>query len=179
MSVRRLFLAAGTAAVALAGMPGAPLHAQLGELRQDSRFIFDAASSNLLEIRLGQIAQSKAVNPSVKQFGQQMVTDHSNLQTQLTATISRNGDFKPGMNDDDENEVERLEKLSGAEFDRQYMTAMIQHHQHEVSTFQSMSSSARSNEGRQIVATGLPVLQRHLSMSTQVASQVGVNTGVA
>src|ERR687894_389724 len=126
MSVRRLMAMAGGLLIAAAAVSQGQLHAQLEAMRQDSRFIFDAASSNLLEIRLGQIAQSKAVNPSVKQFGQQMVTDHSNLQTQLTATISRNGDFKPGMNDDDENEVERLEKLSGAEFDRQYMTAMIQ-----------------------------------------------------
>jgi putative membrane protein len=171
--VRRLILAAG-AAVALAAMPRAPLHAQLEALRQDSKFIFDAASSNLLEIRLGQLAQSKAVNASVKQFGQQMVTDHNNLQTQLTAIVSKTGtDFKPGMNDEDEKEVERLDKLSGTEFDRQYMTSMIQHHQQDVAEFQSMSSSARSAEARQIATTGLPVLQRHMTMATQVGSQVG------
>jgi putative membrane protein len=179
MTIRRILTTAGGLLVALAVVPRAPLHAQLDALRQDSRFIFDAASSNLLEIRLGQIAQSKAVNASVRQFGQQMVTDHNNLQTQLTATISRTGDFKPGMNDEDENEVERLEKLSGAEFDRQYMTAMIQHHQRDVAEFQTMSTSARSAEGRQIATTGLPVLQRHLSMATQVGAQVGATGGVA
>jgi putative membrane protein len=171
-------MAAGLTLV-LAATPRVELHAQLEALRQDSRLILDAASSNLLEIRLGQLAQSKATNQSVKQFGQQMVTDHSNLQNQLTATVSKNGaQFKPGMTDDDEKEVERLEKLSGAEFDRQYMTAMVQHHQQDVATFQSGSQSARSAEARQIMTTGLPVLQRHLSMATQIASQVGV-TGVA
>jgi putative membrane protein len=180
MMIRRILTTAGGLLVALAVVPRAPVHAQLDAIRQDSRFIFDAASSNLLEIRLGQMAQSKAVNPSVKQFGQQMVTDHNNLQTQLTATISRNsGDFRPGMNDEDEEEVERLEKLSGAEFDRQYMTAMIQHHQRDVAEFQSMSTSARSAEGRQIATTGLPVLQRHLTMAAQVGAQVGATGGVA
>jgi putative membrane protein len=170
---------AGGLTVLLAAMPRTELHAQLDALRQDSRFIFDAASSNLLEIRLGQAAQSKASNPSVKQFGQQMVTDHTNLQSQLTATISKGGtQYKPGMTDDDEKEVERLEKLSGADFDRQYMTAMVQHHQEDVATFQTQSQSARSTEARQIITTSLPILQRHLSMATQVASQVGV-TGVA
>jgi putative membrane protein len=170
---------AGGLTVLLAAMPRVELHAQLDALRQDSRFIFDAASSNLMEVRLGQAAQSKGTNAAVKQFGQQMVTDHTNLQNQLTATISKGGtQFKPGMADDDQKEVERLEKLSGAEFDRQYMTAMVQHHQQDVATFQSQSQSARSAEARQIVTISLPVLQRHLSMATQVASQVGV-TGVA
>jgi putative membrane protein len=179
MTIRRILTTATGLLVALAVVPQAPLHAQLEALRQDSRFIFDAASSNLLEIRLGQLAQSKAVNASVKQFGQQMVTDHNNLQTQLTATISKTGtDFKPGMNDEDKKEAERLDKLSGAEFDRQYMTSMIQHHQQDVAQFQSMSTSGRSTEARQIATTGLPVLQRHLTMATQVGSQVGVTGDV-
>jgi putative membrane protein len=178
--VRRLMAMAGGLTILLTATPRVELHAQLDALRQDSRFIFDAASSNLMEIQLGQLAQSKATSPAVKQFGQQMVTDHSNLQNQLTATVSKgNTQFKPGMTDDDEKEVERLEKLSGAEFDRQYMTAMVQHHQEDVTSFQSQSQSARSAEARQIVTTGLPVLQRHLSMAQQVAAQVGINTGVA
>jgi putative membrane protein len=177
MSVRRLMAMAAGLTV-LVATPRIELQAQLAELRQDSRFIFDAASSNLMEVRLGQLAQSKATNPAVKQFGQQMVTDHTNLYNQLTATVSKTGtDFKPGMTDDHEDQVERLEKLSGAEFDRQYMTAMVQHHQKDVATFQSQSQSARSTEARQIIATGLPVLQRHLTTANQIASQVGV-TGV-
>jgi putative membrane protein len=179
MTIRRILTTAGGLLVALAVGPRAPLHAQLEALRQDSKFILDAASSNLLEIRLGQLAQSKAVNASVKQFGQQMVTDHNNLHTQLTATVSKTGtDFKPGLNDEDEQEAERLGKLSGAEFDRQYMTAMIQHHQQNVAEFQTMSSSGRSAEARQIASTGLPVLQRHLTMATQVGAQVGVTRDV-
>jgi putative membrane protein len=171
---------AGGLTIILAATPRVELHAQLDALRQDSRFIFDAASSNLMEIRLGQLAQSKATNQAVKQFGQQMVTDHTTLENQLTATVSRgNTQFKPGMTDDHEKEVERLEKLSGTEFDQQYMTAMVAHHQKDVATFQSQSQSARSTEARQIVAAGLPVLQRHLTMATQLASQVGVNAGVA
>jgi putative membrane protein len=178
MSVRRLMAMAGGLLIAAAAVPQGQLHAQLEAMRQDSRFIFDAASSNLFEIRAGQIAQSKASNPSVKQFGQQMVTDHNNLHNQLTALVSKSGQFKPGMTDEAEDELERLEKLSGAEFDRGYMTAMVRHHQQDVATFQSMAQSARSAEARQIASNGLPVLQQHLNTAVQVANQIGVNTGV-
>jgi putative membrane protein len=171
---------AGGLTMVLAAMPRVQLHAQLDALRQDSKFILEAASSNIMEVRLGQLAQSKATNPAVKQFGQQMVTDHTNLENQLAATVSKNGSqFKPGMTDDHEDQVERLEKLSGAEFDRAYMTAMLEHHQHDISTFQSQGQSARSTEARQVAASALPVLQRHLATANQVATQIGITTGVA
>jgi putative membrane protein len=171
---------AGGLVLALAVVPRAPLHAQLESMQQDSKFILAAASSNLLEVRLGNLAQSKATNPSVKQFGQQMVTDHSNLENQLSSIVAKNGTaFNPRMNDDDEKELDRLEKLSGTEFDRQYMTAMIQHHQKDVAAFQSQASSARSAEARQIASTGLPVLQRHLTLAQQIGAQVGATGGVA
>ncbi|HEX2251363.1 MAG TPA: DUF4142 domain-containing protein [Gemmatimonadales bacterium] len=179
MSVRRLMAMAGGMLIAVTAVPRVQLHAQAEALRQDSRFIFDAASSNLFEIRAGQLAQSKATNPSVKQFGQQMVTDHTNLQNQLTSVISKSGTFRPGMTDTDEDELERLEDLNGAEFDRGYMTAIVRHHQQDVAEFQSMAQSARSVEARQVASNGLPVLQRHLNMAVQVANQIGVNTGVA
>lgn len=180
MSVRRLMAMAGGLTLVLTAAPRVQLHAQVTSLREDSRFILDAASSNIMEVRLGQLAQSKATNSAVKQFGQQMVTDHTNLENQLAATISKSGtQFKPGMTGDHEKEVDRLGKLSGAEFDRAYMTAMVDHHQRDIATFQTQAQSARSAEVRQIAANGLPVLQRHLTMAGQVGAQVGVTTGVA
>lgn len=179
MTIRRILITAGGLVTALAAVPRVSLQAQAAELRQDSKFILDVASANLLEIRLGQAAQSKATNPAVKQFGQQMVTDHNNLETQLTAVVSKGTQFQPGMNDEDKKEVERLEKLSAAEFDRGYMTAMIQHHQQDVATFQSQAASVRSAEARQIISNGLPVLQRHLTMAQQVGAQVGASGAVA
>jgi putative membrane protein len=180
MSVRTLMAAAGGLAIALTAMPRVQLHAQLAPLRQDTKFILEAASSNLLEIRLGQTAQTKATNPAVKQFGQQMVADHSNLENQLTASVSKGGvQFKPGMTKEHEQEVAQLDKMSGADFDRAYMSSMIQHHQQDVATFQSAAQTVGSAEARQIIATSLPVLQQHLTMATQVGGQVGASGGVA
>jgi putative membrane protein len=176
--VRRVMATASGLVIALAAVPRVQLHAQMTDLRQDTKFILQAASSNLLEIRLGQLAQSKATNPAVKQFGQQMVADHSNLENQLTASISKTATkFQPNINKQHQQEVDRLEKLSGAEFDRSYMTSMIQHHQEDVSTFQSQQ--VHSEEARQIVARSLPVVQQHLTMATQIGGQVGATGGVS
>jgi putative membrane protein len=174
--------AASGLVIALAAVPIAPIHAQgqISQLSQDSKLIFQMASSNIMEVRLGQMAQQKASNASVKQFGQQMVTDHTNLENQLTGLVSKNNtNFQPSMSKENEAEVSRLEKLSGAQFDQQYMTSMIQHHQQDISTLQSQGQSAKSAEARQMIAAALPVLQQHLSLATQVGGQVGANGGVA
>ncbi len=174
--------AASGLVIALAAVPLAPIHAQgqISQLSQDSKLIFQMASSNIMEVRLGQMAQQKASNAAVKQFGQQMVTDHTNLENQLTGLVSKNNaNFQPAMSKDNEAEVSRLEKLSGAQFDQQYMTSMIQHHQQDISTLQSQGQTAKSSEARQMIAAALPVLQQHLSTATQVGGQVGANGGVA
>jgi len=173
--------AASGLVIALAAVPLAPIHAQgqISELSQDSKLIFQMASSNIMEVRLGQMAQQKASNASVKQFGQRMVTDHTNLENQLTSLVSKNGTFQPKLAKEAEAEVSRLEKLSGTEFDRQYMTAMIQHHQQDVSALQGAGQTARSAEARQIVASALPVLQQHLTLASQIGGQVGATGGVA
>jgi putative membrane protein len=179
MSGPRILAAASGLVIALAAVPLAPIHAQgqISELSQDSKLIFQMASSNIMEVRLGQMAQQKASNASVKQFGQRMVTDHTNLENQLTSLVSKNNTFQPKMAKEAEAEVSRLEKLSGAEFDRQYMTSMIQHHQQDVSTLQSAGQTARSGEARQIIASALPVLQQHVTLATQVGGQVGATGG--
>jgi putative membrane protein len=174
--------AASGLVVALAAVPLAPIYAQgqISQLSQDSKLIFQMASSNIMEVRLGQMAQQKATNAAVKQFGQQMMTDHTNLENQLTGLVSKNGtNFQPAMSKENEAEVSRLEKLSGAQFDQQYMTSMIQHHQQDISTLQSQSQSAKSGEARQMISASLPVLQQHLTLATQVGGQVGANGGVA
>jgi len=173
---------AGGLVIALAAVSLSPLHAQgqISQLSQDSKIIFQMAGSNLMEVRLGTLAQQKGTNPAVKQFGQQMVTDHTNMENQLTALVSKNGTkFQPSIGKANEQEVARLEKLSGAEFDREYMSSMIQHHQQDIAYLQSEGQNARSAEARQLVSTGLPTLQQHLTMATQVGAQVGAGGGVA
>src|SRR5690554_5604650 len=52
---------------------------------QDKSFVMNATYSNLSEIATGQLAISKANNFSVKDFGELMVTDHTNAQDQLSS----------------------------------------------------------------------------------------------
>ena len=98
-----------------------------GTVVADSGSIRQTVDEQMLEIRLGQLAQSRAADTAVKNFGQRMVTDHSSMNQQWT-TLARNNRISTGtdLNQGGRATVARLEGLSGATFDRAYMQRMIQ-----------------------------------------------------
>jgi putative membrane protein len=146
------------------------------EVRNDLPFLQEAAGANLMEVRLGQLAQDKASNAAVKQFGQRMVTDHSRLQQELTSLVSRNGvPLSPALTSEQSEQVSRLQNLSGSEFDREYMNLMIQDHQKDISKFVAQGRDADSPQVRELAARTVPVLQQHLTLAQQAAQQANVN----
>jgi putative membrane protein len=201
----RTLLAAGGLAAAFAAAPLSALHSQTpaqdsaanrtwgthtgpiiskptarADVAADSGLIGQAILANQQEMRLGTLAQQKAASPAVKQFGQRMVTDHTTMGKQWSALAAQNGlPLKPSPDPTQTEQTTQLQSLSGAEFDRVYMTAMIQMHQRMASDLQNEASSARSAEVRQLAANALPIVQQHLTLATQVGSQVGASTNVA
>jgi putative membrane protein len=201
----RTLLAAGGLAAAFAAAPLSALHSQTpaqdsaanrtwgthtgpiiskptarADVAADSVLIAQAILANQQEMRLGTLAQQKAASPAVKQFGQRMVTDHTTMGKQWSALAAQNGlPLKPSPDPTQTEQTTQLQSLSGAEFDRVYMTAMIQMHQRMASDLQNEASSAHSAEVRQISANGLPIVQQHLTLATQVGSLVGAGTNVA
>lgn len=184
MSIRRLTaMAAGGLLMTLAAGPLSPLQAQdNATVEADANIVREVSTRNLLELRLADMARKKSANTSVKGFAEQMRTDHLQMHNQLTALLGQDGKpFRVGMGKMEPQlaEVRRLEKMSGNQFDQEYMASMIRQHQDNVRYFQVAGNSARSNQVRQLLAGGLPVLQQHLNMAIQVGSQVGVAPAVA
>jgi putative membrane protein len=143
------------------------------EMTNDLPFVREAAGVNLMEIRLGQLALSKASNGMVKQFGQRMVNDHTRLEQDLTSMVAANGiALNPALTSAQNDNINRLQNLSGAQFDQAYMSMMIQGHQTDVTQFDTQSRNADSPKVREFATRSLPVLQQHLSLAEQVGSQV-------
>ena len=149
---------------------------QAQRLETDQQLVNNVAAGNLLEVRLAQFAQTKAENPAVKQFGQRMVVDHTSSQKEWMAVAKRNGiDFKAELSPQQVAQAEQLKSLSGAAFDRAYMTSMVQNHRDNVATLQSERNAAHSADVRQLIDASLPTMQGHLNLSQQIGSQVGAD----
>jgi putative membrane protein len=143
-------------------------------VRTDSAFISEVNASNAAEIRLARMADNRAQNEQVKDFAEKLVTDHTRMNTELATVSSRGGlQVTANISPRHQEQVTRLGRLNGEEFDRAFMAAMVQNHQQGVSTFQTRGNSAQSAEVRQFVTRNLSTLQEHLTLAQRVSREVG------
>ena len=56
---------------------------------QDLAFVQQATASGLAEVSKGQVAIAKSLNPAVRNFGQQMVTERTAANNQLSAIAAQ------------------------------------------------------------------------------------------
>jgi putative membrane protein len=148
----------------------------------DQQFINQVAAKNLLEVRLGQAAAKNGSSPAVKQFAQQMVSDHTFMQKLWMDLASKKDlDFEAKWSSEQAQQAERLRAMSGTEFDRAYMGLMVQNHAADVNTFQNELRVAHSTEVRDLITRDLSVLRNHLRQAQQIGRQVDadVSGGVA
>ena len=139
----------------------------------DSRWLTKAAQGGMAEVALGQLAQSNASSPDVKQFGERMVNDHSKANEELTRLASEKGITLPsGLDARSQATKDRLSKLKGAAFDRAYMADMVNDHRADVSEFQKEANSGQDADLKAFAAKTLPTLQEHLRMAESVHTGV-------
>jgi putative membrane protein len=96
----------------------------------DRDLVRDLSVGNMAEIELGKLAAAKATNTEVKKFGQKLTDEHTKALDSLKAVASQHKiSVATALDDEHEKLRMRLSGLSGAEFDREFIDAMIDGHQ--------------------------------------------------
>jgi putative membrane protein len=132
-------------------------------------FVEKAAMGGMAEVQLGQLAQQKASSDQVKQFGARMVQDHGKANADLKQVASDKGIQLPtSLDKKHEAAMQRLQKLSGAEFDRAYMKHMVGDHKKDVSEFEKEAKSGKDTAIKGFADKTLPTLQEHLKLAQSV-----------
>ena len=139
----------------------------------DQDFIANAAKGNRAEVTLGKMVESKTKDPSVRQFAQQMVKDHTTALNELTQLAqSKNITLPEGLPDDATALQSKLSSASGKTLDKDYMDSMVDDHKKDVSEFQEASQTAKDPDVKQWAAKTLPTLQAHLQKAEQIDAKV-------
>ena len=135
----------------------------------DSQFAMKAAQGGVAEVQMGQLAESKGTNDAVREFGKRMVNDHSKANEQLKQIAEQeNVSLPTDMNKTDQATYDRLSKLSGADFDREYARLMVKDHEKDVAEFQKESRSGKDDPIKNFAVQTLPTLQEHLQLAKQM-----------
>jgi putative membrane protein len=143
----------------------------------DQTFVTQAVIAGMAEVELGKMATQSGSNAKVKSFGQQMVTDHTKAGDELKSIATAKGMTLPTSLDPMHQATrDKLAKLSGAEFDRAYMEAMVSGHQTVAKTMMTEASSGSNPELKAFAAKTLPTVQMHLKMAQDIQKEVSGTT---
>jgi len=136
-------------------------------------FVTQTATGGIAEVELGRLAQNKAQNAEVKNFARKMVQDHSNANTELKALAGKKNVTLPIEMDAEHKALrDKLAKLSGAEFDREYMKGQVVSHERTVGLFQRQADKGSDPDVKSWATKTLPNLRMHLEMAREITGKL-------
>jgi putative membrane protein len=132
----------------------------------DKKFMEKAARGGMAEVQAAQLAQQKADDQKVKDFAQQMITDHTAANQKLTALAKKKGVTMPTDQDsNDQKELDKLGRLDGKKFDKAYMKAQVKHHQAMLTLLQKEAKRGKDADLKSFADQTIPTVQKHLDMA--------------
>ncbi|HEY1767913.1 MAG TPA: DUF4142 domain-containing protein [Terracidiphilus sp.] len=136
----------------------------------DQMFVHDTMEGNDAQVQMSQLAEDKASAPDVKQFGQKMAQIHTELNTQLGPAAKQLGVSEPkGPSKKEKKEIERLQALSGPDFDTAYLQAMAKQQQHDLKEFDNEAKSGQNPNVQQAAKQDEPILSEHYQVLQKLA----------
>jgi putative membrane protein len=125
----------------------------------DKKFVNDILSDGMAEVETAKLAREHAANPDVKQSAQMMIDDHTRAGDQLTQ-IANTYAIPQDVKIDDKHQklMDKLSTLNGTEFDKEYMSAMVDDHEDAVRDLHT-----------------LPTIERHLDRAKEIKDNIDHN----
>jgi putative membrane protein len=159
-----------------------------GQAPDARQFAGQALAANVAEIKLGELAKTHAQSAAVKQFAQMMVTDHTKAKNELKQAVKGQGIDEPTQLDAKHQTLyDKLNGMKGADFDREYMMAMVNGHREVKDMISGRANQAPTAKGTTGTASdnsqldaavnrwaskALPTVSHHLQKAEEISKQV-------
>lgn len=126
-------------------------------------FVEKATINNLAEVELARLALSKSKDAKIQEFAQQMIKDHTEATQKLSSLAKAKNIVVPTELDEAHKEVaDKLSKLDGAEFDKEFSQQMKKDHDKAVTLFSAATDDKSLDpEFKQFAEKLLPTLKQH------------------
>jgi putative membrane protein len=166
-----------TAALALVSASVGFAHAQEGPT--DPQIAAIVVTANQVDIDAGVLAKSRASAKDVKQFAQQMITDHSSVNKSATDLVTKLK-VKPEPNATSDSlkkqgadNLAKLKTLKGAAFDKAYVDNEVTYHQAVLDAVdKTLIPSAKNEELKALLVKVRPAFVSHLDHAKHIQSQL-------
>jgi putative membrane protein len=135
----------------------------------DRKFIEDAAKGGMFEVQSAQLAQQKATDPAVKDFAKKLADDHGKANDELKQLAQSKDVALPDKEKwMDRHEISKLQKASGADFDREFAQHSVKEHEKDIKKFEKAAAKLNDPDVKAWAQKQLPVLREHLAMAQKL-----------
>jgi putative membrane protein len=125
-------------------------------------FMEQAAIGGMMEV------EAQASNQRVKDFAALMIKDHGAANKELMGIAEKKSVTVPAsLPAAEQQHLDAMKKMSGAEFDKHYMGMMVQDHDKTISLFQAGSKNSDAEVSGFATKT-LPIIEGHAKMATEI-----------
>ena len=143
----------------------------------DPQIAHIAYTAGVIDINAAKQAMSKASNKEVKAFAQDMVRDHEAVNKQALDLVKKlnvtpeDNDTSKALSKQAADKLAELNKLKGAEYDKDYVANEVAYHKAVNSALETQLIPSASNaELKSLLQTGLKIFQGHQQHAEQVAA---------
>lgn len=165
--VAGLLALSGTAAYAQAGAPS------------DAQIAGIVVAANSVDIDAGKFAMGKSTNKEVKEFAKRMVTDHTGVNKQATALVTKlkvtpeDSDTSKALKDGGTANIAKLKELKGAEFDKAYVDNEVTYHQAVLDAIdKTLIPNAKNAELKDLLEKVRPAIDAHLQHAKHIQASL-------
>jgi putative membrane protein len=136
----------------------------------------EAAQMNAATIKFGQLGSQKAQNARLKQFSEEIERDHTKAQDKLETIAKQHNVVLPTSLDPHcQEELTKLQALSGAEFDKEFAKGAVQGHAQAIAKLRQASTEAKDSDLANYAKDMLSQMKRHQQTAREVAQAVGLD----
>lgn len=132
----------------------------------DEQFLIHAAESNLQQIQLGQLAQTKSSLKDVKELGSMMEKKHKQALTDLYTLANKKGVVLPtSVTSDAKDKYQELSNDSEKEFNDSYCELMVDRNREAIAMFEKISTDSKDADVREWASAAIPSLNTNLKQA--------------
>jgi putative membrane protein len=141
------------------------------EQREEWRFLKEAAAASRFEGEASRLALSKSNDPRVRSFAATLIKHHADTGLALQQMLHGRGMAPPMLANDQRKTLNRLAKLSGVKFDREYTDRVgLKYQQEDLQVYERAAATAQDPVLKGWIMRTLPTLRDHLAAAERLAA---------
>jgi predicted outer membrane protein len=138
--------------------------------REERQFLKDASAGSRFEAEAAHMAMNKSSDPGLRAFAATLINHHTIAGNELLRMLHARGMAPPMLGNDQRKTLNRLAKLQGSKFDREFMQEVgLRHQQDDIAVYEKAGLAAREPALRAWIARNLPTLRYHLARAERIA----------